>query len=354
MAQSPSTAPRHPIGVVSRRTGLKRELIRAWERRYAAVEPERTDSNRRLYSDHDVERLALLRQVTELDHNISQVADLPNGELVDLLEQENRFPTTAAGGSATSTATGNPASDPGAPNPGEGATAHAAGTVPGTATDDLDAAAEEIVTAALDAVRRLDERELAEIFERASLALSGLGVVGHVISPLMRRVGTLWAEGVLRPVHEHLAAAAARTYITALLRGYHPVATAPRLVATTPSGQLHELGALIAAAVAAAQGWQVTYLGPDLPAAEIAAAAHARDARVVALSLLYPADDPHMAEELRRLTRLLPQDTELVVGGAGSAAYSEVLDELEVRRAEELPQIHQLFASLRSGSAVPG
>jgi hypothetical protein len=46
--------PRHPIGVVSRRTGLGQDVIRAWERRYGAVVPQRTDTGRRLYTDEDV------------------------------------------------------------------------------------------------------------------------------------------------------------------------------------------------------------------------------------------------------------------------------------------------------------
>lgn len=355
MASSSSVASRHPIGVVSRRTGLKRELIRAWERRYAAVEPERTDTNRRLYSDLDVERLALLREVTGLGHNIGQVADLPNRELEELLAQEHQ--------PLTSVATGRPAgqADPAEPGPSAAGDANDPVARDTVARDtvardpvagDPREVARGLVTAALDAVRRLDGRKLEAIFERGSLALSGLGVVGHVISPLMHEVGKLWADGVLRPVHEHLATAVARAYVSTLLRNFRPTENAPSMVATTPSGQHHELGALVAAVAAAAQGWQVTYLGPDLPAEEIAAAAHARDARVVALSLLYPADDPKLPEELRRLARLLPDDTALVVGGAGSDAYDGVLAELDARRAEELPQLHELFAELRSGGTV--
>ena len=61
MSSADETANRHPIQVVSRRTGLSQDVIRVWERRYHAVTPERSPTNRRLYSDDDVRRLALLR-----------------------------------------------------------------------------------------------------------------------------------------------------------------------------------------------------------------------------------------------------------------------------------------------------
>jgi MerR family transcriptional regulator, light-induced transcriptional regulator len=64
----------HPIGVVARRTGVSLHVLRAWERRYGVVEPVRTEGGQRLYSDADVARLRLLRQVTEAGRNISQVA----------------------------------------------------------------------------------------------------------------------------------------------------------------------------------------------------------------------------------------------------------------------------------------
>lgn len=56
------------IKVVAQRTGLSAHLIRIWEKRYGAVEPERTETNRRLYSDEQIERLSLLRDITQNGH----------------------------------------------------------------------------------------------------------------------------------------------------------------------------------------------------------------------------------------------------------------------------------------------
>jgi methylmalonyl-CoA mutase cobalamin-binding subunit len=87
------------------------------------------------------------------------------------------------------------------------------------------------------------------------------------------------------------------------------------VIVGTPSGPHHEIGALLAAAAAAAQGLRVTYLGPDLPASSIAEAAGLTGARAVALSLIYPADDFGLEAELRSLRSLLPAGVTLIIGG---------------------------------------
>mgnify|MGYP005869190105 CR=1 FL=1 len=78
----------HPIQVVSRRTGLGLDLIRAWERRYGLVEPSRSETGRRLYTDADIERLILLRRATEGGRRISDVASLSDDQLRELLRED--------------------------------------------------------------------------------------------------------------------------------------------------------------------------------------------------------------------------------------------------------------------------
>jgi methanogenic corrinoid protein MtbC1 len=134
--------------------------------------------------------------------------------------------------------------------------------------------------------------------------------------------------------HEHLATAVFRRVLGWIMATYEVHAAAPRAVVATPARQLHELGAMLVAAAAAAEGWGVTYLGADLPAADILAAARQVGARVVALSLVYPADDPELPGELARLRGDLPAGVALLVGGAGvpraavEAAGARVVDSL--------------------------
>jgi methylmalonyl-CoA mutase cobalamin-binding subunit len=120
------------------------------------------------------------------------------------------------------------------------------------------------------------------------------------------------------------------------------------ILVTTPADQLHELGAVLAATVAANAGWRVIYAGPALPAAEIAAAALRVQARAVALSVVHPADDPDLPAEFRRLRRLLPTAFPLLVGGRAASGYREVLTEIKATQLTCLNSLSAALAELRS------
>lgn len=315
---------RHSIGVVSRRTGLKPDLIRAWERRYGAVEPARSEGRHRLYSDAEVERLALLREAVEGGRNIGDVATRSNEELEELIAGDRAAAFRPPGPVRRLPSRRGDAGD--------------------------EESAEAILETCLAAVRNLDTQELELSLERGVVALSRFKVLLQVVVPLMQRIGELWHQGELRPLHEHLASGVVRTFVGALRSGQPPAPGAPRLLVTTPARQRHELGALIAATCAAEEGWAVTYLGADLPAEEIAAAAHRTEALAVALSITYPPDDPALRRELESLGRLLPEGTRLLVGGRSAGGYEETLQAVGARRVEDVPALRRELARLRSPS----
>lgn len=320
MSTSSSSVLRHPIGVASRRTGLKPDLIRAWERRYGAVAPGRSETRRRLYSDEDVERLLLLRRVVDTGRSIGQVANLTNEEL------ERLAPARLAGDGSP---VDGPAGEPAPPASGEAAGLY--------------------LELCLAAARRLEIGELELHLQRASVALSRASLLDKLLVPLLQRVGELWHQGEMRPTHEHVASAVVRSFLGGMYHAYDTPATAPHLIATTPPRQRHELGALMVAAVAAGEGWRATYLGPDLPPEEIAAAAVEKGARAVALSLIYPPDDPRLPDDLRRLRRLLSPSTALIAGGRACPAYGAVLDEIGAVRVADLPTLRRELDRLRGG-----
>jgi DNA-binding transcriptional MerR regulator/methylmalonyl-CoA mutase cobalamin-binding subunit len=301
----------HPIQLAARLTGLSTHVIRIWEQRYHAVEPKRTPSNHRLYSQSDIERLGLLRDVTHAGHNISQVARLSNDKLRALA-----------------------ANAPGLKL--QGPRSAAATPVP----DDL-------LEECLASVQTLDGRALDDTLKRATTALGVQGVLHRLVAPLTQTLGDRWREGKISAGHEHFASGHMRAFLAHLARPFGGCEGAPVLVVATPVGQLHELGALLAAATAANLGWQVTYLGASLPATEIAGAARQKRARAVALSLVYPEDDASLPGELALLREALPADTTLLVGGRAMAAYREVLDRLGAVLAEDLTQLGLALDRLR-------
>ncbi|HVT37415.1 MAG TPA: MerR family transcriptional regulator [Gemmatimonadaceae bacterium] len=300
----------HAIKVVSLRTGLSAHVIRVWEKRYGAVVPERTGTNRRLYSEDQIERLGLLRDITRAGHSIGLVAKLRTEELRNL---------AAASGS-----NGRPARDIGG----------SSGRAPR-------------LDECINAVKALDSRALERALKEAATELGSQGLLQRVIAPLAQAIGELWRDGTITAAHEHFASAVIRVFLGHAVKSFAGADGAPVLVVATPVGQLHELGALLAGATAANLGWRVVYLGASLPAAEIAGAARQSAARAVALSLVYPEDDPLLGGELARLRELMPQETILLAGGRAASAYGEALEKVGALQMKDLGHLGAILDTLR-------
>lgn len=322
---------RHPIQVAARLSGLTPHVIRIWEKRYAAVVPERTATGRRLYSEEDVERLRLLALATRAGHKIGLLAKL---SLDDLRQVSGRV-----GGEP-----GDPAS---LTEPIDAV--DEAGNLQGVFRGSPSAVqvASRLVKRGLDAIAAFDTPGLRDTLDEAVLKLGQNGALRRVIVPLARQIGEAWERGDLTAAHEHFASAALRDFMAVLTRPYTRDESAPGLVAATPTGQLHELGALIATATASQQGWRTTYLGPGLPPAEIAGAATQVGARAVLLSLVYPPDNPQTRADLVELRRLIPDGVSMIVGGRSARAYRDTLEQIRALTPETLSELQRLLDSLR-------
>ena len=302
----------HPIQRVSLLTGLSPHVIRIWEQRYNAVEPRRTPTNRRLYSQQHIERLILLRQATQAGYNIGSVARLPDDKL-------RKLAAAAASNNHHDT------------SPAVRATRSA-----------------PFLDACVAAVKALDGSGLEDALKRAATALGALGLLQRVVGPLARTVGELWRAGEITAAHEHFATAVIRVVLGDAAKPFAVPAHAPVLLVATPAGQVHELGALLVAATAVSFGWRVTYLGASLPAAEIAGAAQISGARAVALSLVYPEDDPQLPGELVRLREALPPQTALLAGGRAMSAYRDVLADIGAVPVDDIMHLGSALDDLRT------
>jgi DNA-binding transcriptional MerR regulator/methylmalonyl-CoA mutase cobalamin-binding subunit len=290
-----------PMRLVAERTGLSPDVLRAWERRYGVVTPGRSAGGQRWYTEADVAHLRLLARAVEAGRNIASVAQLSDEALTLLVRNEE-------------------------------AAVLARQTPHGFV-------AQPYLADAIAAVETLDAAALEATLRQATLRLSMDELLDGVISPLVRSTGDRWHGGTLSPAHEHLATAVVRRILGWLTDQYAAAPDAPSVLVTTPAGQFHELGASLAAATAAAVGWRVTYLGPNLPAKVIADACSVSKVRAVALSIVFPADDPLMDGELRTLRGDLPADIQIVVGGSAVLAYKPSLDAIGATVVTDLPSL---------------
>jgi methanogenic corrinoid protein MtbC1 len=203
---------------------------------------------------------------------------------------------------------------------------------------------ETCLAAALD----LDVRTLDHALSRASIRLTRLALMEHVIAPLVQKIGDLWAEGSLKVSNEHMASAVIRSFLGDVLRSSDVPPGAPKMIIATPTGQLHELGAMIVATVAVAAGWEAIYFGPNLPAEEIAAAVETTGARVAALSIVYPEDDPRLIGEMNKLRRYLPEGTVIFAGGRAAPLLQAILEEIDAITIQDLHGLLENLEVLRS------
>ncbi|MFT5367478.1 MAG: methanogenic corrinoid protein MtbC1 [Candidatus Latescibacterota bacterium] len=305
------SALKHPIKAVAQRTGLSTHVIRVWEKRYHAVTPKRTDTNRRLYSNEDIDRLQLLKSAIEGGHSIGQIANLSEEVLCELIAQSEVAPQNM----------GN------------------------TETDE---AFETYVQKAIQATKDFDAHTLHNILGQTAVKFSQPLLIEHVVTPFMHQVGDLWHQGHLRIAHEHLASSVTRAFLENLSTSYTISTSAPNIIVTTPTGQLHELGATIVSTIASANGWQVTYLGASLPAEEIALAATQKPTKAIALSLVYPADDPNLRSELIKLKQNLPDNMPLLIGGCVANHYREIIQEIGAIEIPNISVLQQQLARLRT------
>lgn len=291
--------PRYRIGTLARLTGVTTHAIRIWERRYNALAPSRTAGGARLYTDADVQRLRLMKKLLERGYTISAVANLDMAELARLA------PLDAA------------------PRP--------------SGSPEGDARAQTAVNELLGAIGELDLERAGRTLQQASNAFSPHDLVTQVLAPALDQVGQRWESGEFCIASEHAASAMLRTQLGSILAA-QPVNGKAPTVCTTPAGEQHELGALLAAVVIAMQGRRAIFLGANLPAAQIAEAVRLAKAGSVALSLVGLSAEAARAE-LLALCRLLPPSVQVMVGG---------------RRVAELPGLPERVQVLSSLADLEG
>jgi len=168
-----------------------------------------------------------------------------------------------------------------------------------------------------------------------------------VVTPLLEWTGAEWSKGRITVAEDHALSAVLRQFLGNVRSSLAIPKGGPLILLTTPAGQNHEFGALMASVVAASEGWQELYLGPSLPAPDIARAADLRQATAVGLSIVHPPDDPHLGEELRLIRKLVPPEITLIVGGRSAINYGDILDELGMWHVADLPSFREQLRVLR-------
>jgi len=264
----------YSIKAVAQATGLTVETLRAWERRYGIVAPNRDASGRRVYRPEDVLRLRRLREATERGHPIGRLADLSDEGLAALLSESTDRRARAASNA--------------------------------------------FVERILESAQRFRSAECEQALTLAIAMLPPSQLVGDVVQPLLREVGERWHRGEFAISQERLVSTIVRRHVGLMLDAFDRSARRAPIVFATLPGERHELGLLTSAMMCASRGFKTHYLGPDLPPAEIARFAREVGAAAVALSVVLQDHAPDVPAQLGELTSHLPEETAVWLGGSAA------------------------------------
>lgn len=287
----------YTISQVASLSGLSELVIRAWENRYNAVNPSRSETKRRLYDEDDLKKLILLNKLTTNGYKIGAIAGLSLSELNELFNRtESKI----------------------------------------IIEKDISLAGEDsaVLFDSILAIRNYDSRKLEVLLSNYAVKISRPKFLKDIIIPLIDLIGKYWQEGILKISHEHLASSVIKKILGNYIDGYHITEQSPRILITTPQGQYHEIGALITAAFASWEGWYVTYLGASLPAEEIADVVNQINPEILFLSIIYPGYDTNLGNELTRLNNLIQTDTKIIISGKAANTYKNIINNINGLLAE--------------------
>ncbi|MBS1140931.1 MAG: regulatory protein, MerR [Proteobacteria bacterium] len=267
--------PSFNIAAVERDTGLSKDVLRMWERRYGFPVPERDLNGERLYPADQVERLRLIKRLMDQGHRPGKLIATPAEALMALAPRRARPPESSP------------------------------------STDSTDR------TELLKLIKQHDIAGYQQAMQQR-LARQGLQrFVQDTVAPLTRQVGEAWEDGSFEVFEEHLFTELTKRLLRQAIAALPGGPRRPRVLLTSVPDETHILGLLMAEALFALEGADCIPLGPQMPLLEIARAAEAHHADIVALSFSVAFPQRQIPGLMQQLRMVLPASTELWIGGGG-------------------------------------
>ena len=295
----------HRIHRVAKLTGLSKDVIRVWERRYGLVKPSRSSNRYREYSDEEVALLRFVKAQMEQGATIGALAEEGRDSLV--VRMRVAMPVSVE-----------------EQQPHDRLLDELIGSL-----DPLDKAGFE---------RRLNGAVAVIPFEEA---------VQRILLPLECRVGELWHQGRLNVAVEHYVTKLIQQKIFSVMNQLPVNEFGPRVLVGCPEGESHEIGAQAVAYIAATRGCHVYYLGPNLPSSDLLAFCDRIKPDLVLLSITEAKSDAEVRKQLKEL-EVISAYWPVAVGGQGARASEHLLPNSKIELLDDLTALHSRLMILLS------
>ena len=300
MGKTQASEPSLGISAVERETGLSKDILRVWERRYGFPQPERDMNGERVYPLGQIEKLRLIKRLMERGHRPGRLVPQPSDALLLL-----------------------------------GATAEAA--VP--RRPDLDRFLALIKSHQLD--------ELRTDLHQALMKQGLQQFVRATVAPLSIAVGEAWMRGEFAVFEEHLYTEQIDSLLRNAISSIHPRHVGPRVLLTTFPNETHGIGLLMAEALLAMEGAFCIPLGTETPLRDIVLAATAHRAGIVALSFSSAFNEKAATTGLAELRSQLPASVLIWAGGAAIERIRKPVPGVEL-----VPSLEQMVESVQDWRAL--
>lgn len=276
----------YSIGSVERDTGLTKDTLRVWERRYGFPTPLRDAHGERVYSPEQVEKLRTIKRLLDRGHRPGRIIDRSLPELVELAEA--------------------------AP---------------------VEAPAGEFAEPLHRVVALVRQHRVAELRQELGQAVMRQGLAGFLtdtVAPLNRAIGDAWMRGQLETFEEHLYTETMQGTLRGAIASIPQHGRPPRVLLTTFPNEQHQLGLLMAEAMFALEGATCVSLGTQTPIFDIVMAADSHRADIVALSFsaAYPA--VQVADGLEELRTKIPRRVAIWAGGGNAGLQRRAIEGVRV------------------------
>ena len=298
----------YSIRVASRLTGVSSDTLRMWERRYGFPKPVRNESQVRVYTDADIERLVLVSRALKAGFRSGEVIHRDTEQLRKLLVDATRS------------------------EPGDGLHAPTIDSLMGRLMAD-------------------DPQGLREELRKSVALLGAKQFLMDVAAPLVEQVGTAWAAGRIAIRHEHLVSEVLSSKLRLLLSAYEDRAGGPVVLLATLSEEQHGLGLDMVALYLALEGATPRLLGVNTPPDQIAEAARAFSATVVGLSISEASDLKATEGHLRRVLSALPSEVRVWLGGRNARKIS--VRDARLRQVVTWQDLDEALADLQRSEGAP-
>ena len=218
----------YSIKDLERLSGIKAHTIRIWEKRYGLLNPDRTDSNIRHYSDADLKRVLNVSILNRHGIKISHIASMNEKEMAEKI------------------------------------------VIISSDTSDYESLIESLVISMVD----MNQNKFEKLLSRSIMQLGFEDSILKIVYPFLEKIGILWQTGAINPAQEHFITHLIRQNIIvgidSLIPANHP--SPGHFLLFLPEGELHELGLLFYSYLLQKRGHKVTYLGQWVPLSDMASA----------------------------------------------------------------------------------